>query len=127
LALDPFFNCPVGVTAPAGSGHPAQEDFVSQFVMSDLDESSLALACITDALFCSDVKAGVVLTGAQVAQAISDALRAHRNWNGLTRAVRAAFATSPAEAACRERWCHQVAKDALNWADTVLDCGDLLN
>jgi len=92
----------------------------------DLDESSLALACITDALFCSDVEAGAVLTVAQVARAISDALRAHRNWNGLTRAVCAAFATSPAEAASREQWCRRVAEAALSWSDTVLDSDGLL-
>ena len=92
----------------------------------DLDESSLALACITDALFCSDVEAGAVLTVAQVARAISDALRAHRNWNGLTRAVCAAFATSPAEAASREQWCQRVAEVALSWSDIVLDGDGLL-
>ncbi|MEY9892100.1 hypothetical protein ABIA35_009826 [Catenulispora sp. MAP12-49] len=91
----------------------------------DLDESHLAMACITDALFCSEVEAGNVLTGAQVAEAISAALKAHRDWNGLTRAVRAAFAEAPEEAASRERWCQQVAEAALGWADIVLDCGDL--
>ena len=94
--------------------------------MSDLDESRLALACITDALFCSDVEAGNALTAPQVAEAISAALKAHRDWNGLTRAVRAAFADAPDEAASRERWCQQVAEAALGWADIMLDCGDLM-
>jgi hypothetical protein len=94
--------------------------------MFDLDESSLALACITDALFCSDVEEGAILTGVEVALAISKALRTHRDWNGLTRAVRAAFANAPAEAACREEWCRKVAAHALNHAGIVLDCADLL-
>lgn len=95
--------------------------------MFDLDESSLALACMTDALFCSDVELGATLTTHQVAQAITDALREHRDWNGLTRAVRMAFATEPAEAACRERWCQQVAERALSWSDVVLDRNDYLS
>lgn len=94
--------------------------------MTDLDESSLALACLTDALFCSDVEEGAALSGVEVALAISGALSVHRNWNGLTRAVRAAFANAPAEAACREEWCRKVAEQALNHADIVVDCADLL-
>ena len=95
--------------------------------MYDLNESHLALARITDALFCSDLEAGALLTGSQVGQAINDALRVHRDWNGLTRAVRAAFAIAPAEAASREQWCGQVAEHALNSADVVLDRdGDFL-
>ena len=94
---------------------------LAAIAMSDLDESSLALACVIDALFCSDVEPGVAITPAQVAQAISDALKAHRDWNGLTRAVRAAFAKEPVEAARREEWCRRVAERALNWADGVLD------
>lgn len=94
--------------------------------MCDLDESHLALARITDALFCSDLEAGAMLTGRQVGQAVAEALRAHRDWNGLTRAVRAAFAKAPAEAACREKWCHQVAEDALNGAHIVSDGDDFL-
>jgi len=88
----------------------------------DLNESDLALACITDAVFCSDLEAGAVLTGSQVGQAVSDALRAHRDWNGLTRAVRAAFANEPVEAACREEWSRKVAEDVLNRRDVLLDC-----
>ena len=94
--------------------------------MFDLDESHLALACVTDALFCSDVEEGSALTGVEVALAISGALNAHRNWDGLTRAVRTAFANAPAEAACREEWCRKVAEHALNHADIVLDCADVL-
>ena len=60
--------------------------------MCDLNESHLALGRITDALFCSELVAGVVLTSIQVGQAVNEALSAHRDWNGLTRAVRAAFA-----------------------------------
>ena len=89
--------------------------------MCDLNESHLALARITDALFCSDLEAGAILTGSQVGQAVNEALRAHRDWNGLTRAVRAAFAKAPAEAACREQWCRQVAEAALNSADIIPD------
>lgn len=89
--------------------------------VSDLNESHLALACITDALFCSDLEAGVLLTGSQVGQAISSALKTHRDWNGLTRAVRAAFAKSPAEAACREVWCRQIAEYVLYRGDLVPD------
>ena len=95
--------------------------------MFDLDENSLALACMTDALFCSDVELGAALTTIQVAQAISEALRAHRDWNGLTRAVRTAFAAEPAEAACREEWCRRVAESALSWSDIVLDRSDFLS
>lgn len=90
--------------------------------MSDLNESHLALARIADALFCSDLEVGAVLTGCQVAQAISDALSAHRDWDGLIRAVRAAFAKEPAEAACREEWCRQVAEGVLSSGDVVLNC-----
>jgi hypothetical protein len=61
----------------------------------DLNESHLALARITDALFCSNLEAGTVLTGSQVGEAVNESLRAHRDWNGLTRAVRAAFAKKP--------------------------------
>jgi hypothetical protein len=92
--------------------------------MCDLDESHLALARITDALFCSELEAGAILTGGQVGQAINEALRAHRDWNGLTRAVRAAFAIAPAEAASREQWCQQVAEHALNSADVAPDHND---
>lgn len=90
--------------------------------MLDLDESRLAVACITDALFCSDVEAGAPLSGAQVGQAMGAALRAYRDWDGLTRAIRAAFAKAPAEAASREEWCRRVAEAALNRADFVLSC-----
>lgn len=94
--------------------------------VSDLNESHLALARITDALFCSDMEEGASLTGDQVAQVVRDALRAHRDWNALTRTVRTAFAKAPAEAASREEWCRQVAEFALNSADIVLDCDDFL-
>ncbi|WP_194909682.1 hypothetical protein [Catenulispora rubra] len=89
--------------------------------MRDLDESHLALACITDAVFCSDLEAGAVLTRSQVGRAVSGALRAHRDWNGLTRVVRAAFAEAPEEAASRERWCRQVAEAVLS-GDIALNC-----
>lgn len=90
-------------------------------VMSDLNETHLALACITDALFCSDLEAGAQLTGSQVGQAISGALRTHRDWNGLTRAICAAFATAPVEAACREAWCRRIAEDVLSRGDILSD------
>lgn len=89
--------------------------------MSDLTESHLALAWITDAVFCSDLEAGAILTRDQVGRAVSDALRAHRDWNGLTRMVRAAFAEAPADAASREAWSRQVAEHVLNRADIALD------
>ncbi|MEY9893209.1 hypothetical protein ABIA31_006887 [Catenulispora sp. MAP5-51] len=89
--------------------------------MCDLNESHLALGRITDALFCSGLEAGAVLTGSQVGQAVNEALSAHRDWNGLTRAVRAAFAKAPAEAACREEWCRRVAEAALSSADLTSD------
>lgn len=89
--------------------------------MCDLNESHLALGRITDALFCSDLEAGAVLTGSQVGQAVNEALSAYRDWNGLTRAVRAAFAKAPAEAACREEWCRRVAEAALNCPDIASD------
>lgn len=88
--------------------------------MSDLNESHLALARITDALFCSDLKVGATLTKCQVAQAIRDALRVHRDWNGLTRAVRSAFAKAPAAATRREEWCRLIAEDLLRHGDVVL-------
>jgi hypothetical protein len=88
--------------------------------MSDLNENHLALARITDALFCSDVEAGGSLSGPQATQAVKDALKAYRNWNGLTRAVRAAFAAAPVEAACREKWCREVAEEALSRGDFVV-------
>jgi hypothetical protein len=85
--------------------------------MSDLNESHLAMARIIDALFCSDLKTGSGPTSRQVAHAIRGALRTHRNWNGLTRAVGEAFGTTPAEAALREEWCREIAEHALTSSD----------
>ncbi|MEY9857992.1 hypothetical protein ABH935_003605 [Catenulispora sp. GAS73] len=84
------------------------------------------MACIIDAVFCSELEAGAVVTSSQVGQAVRDSLRAHRDWNGLTRAVRAAFAEAPDEAACREEWCRRVAEDALNSDDIALGCDAFL-
>lgn len=85
--------------------------------VSDLNESHLAMARIIDALFCSDLKTNTAPTSRQVSQAIRDALRKHRNWNGLTRAVGEAFGNTPAEAERREEWCREIAQHALRDAD----------
>jgi hypothetical protein len=92
--------------------------------MSDLTESHLALARITDALFCSDLETGNLPTGRQLAAAIRGALKTHRDWNGCTRAVAAAFTKNPLAAEQRELWCHQLAQNALQGADLCVD-GDL--
>lgn len=92
--------------------------------LHDLNESHLALAQITDALFCSDLEAGVPLTSSRVGHAVNEALRVHRDWNGLTRAVRAAFALEPVKAASREEWCRRVAEEALSRGEAALDIGD---
>jgi len=95
--------------------------------VSDLNESHLALARIIDALFCSDLKTDTIPTGRQVAHAIRDALRKHRNWNGLTRAVGEAFGNTPAEAERREEWCREIAQHALSSKDITLSLDDLLS
>ena len=95
--------------------------------MSDLNESHLALARIIDALFCSDLETDTVPTSRQVAHAIRDALRKHRNWNGLTRAVGAAFGNAPTEATQREEWCREIAQYALSSKDVTLSLDDLLS
>jgi hypothetical protein len=53
--------------------------------VSDLTESHVALARITDALFRSTVETGQALTDRQLAAAIRTSLASHRNWNGCTR------------------------------------------
>lgn len=83
----------------------------------DLNESHVALAHLADALFCSELETGSVPTGRQLAAAIRASLRTHRNWNGCTRVVAAAFATAPRSAEERERWCLQLARAALGDAD----------
>lgn len=85
-------------------------------VMSDLTENDVALARITDALFCSDLETGSVPTCRQLAAAIRGALKNRRDWNGCTRAVAAAFATNPAQAEAREAWCSQLAAEAFEGA-----------
>lgn len=92
--------------------------------MSDLNESHRTIARLTDALFCSDLVTGDTPTGRQLAHAIRSALKTHRNWNGLTRAVAEAFGAEPAEAGRREAWCHQLAVSAISDADIVLELGD---
>jgi hypothetical protein len=89
--------------------------------VSDINESHLALARIIDALFCSELETGTVPTGRQLAHAIRDALRKHRNWNGMTRAVGEAFGSAPAEAERREEWCREIAEHALKDADIQAD------
>lgn len=85
--------------------------------VSDLNESHLALALITDALFCSELEIGDTPAGYQLAAAIREALRTRRGWNGCTRAVAAAFAETPASATRREEWCRRLAEQALASAD----------
>jgi hypothetical protein len=93
--------------------------------MSDLTESHVALARIADALFCSELETGQSPTNRQLAAAIRASLKIHRNWDGCTRAVAAAFAHAPRAAEQRERWCQQLAGDVLTAADTRLDPGGL--
>lgn len=92
--------------------------------MSDLNERHVALARMTDALFCSELETGSLPTGRQLAAAIRASLQAHRNWNGCTRAVATAFATMPTSAEERERWCLQLVRDALGDADIDLNLLD---
>jgi hypothetical protein len=84
------------------------------------------MARIIDALFCSDLETGTVPTGRQVAHAIRAALRKHRNWDGLTRAVAETFGRTPGEAARREAWCREIAESALSSTVVALGLGDLL-
>ena len=91
--------------------------------MSDLTESHVALARIADALFCSDLETGDAPTKRQLAAAIRASLTTHRNWDGCTRAVAAAFARTPRAAEQRERWCQQLAEAALKDADIRLNLG----
>jgi hypothetical protein len=60
--------------------------------MSDLTESHVAIARITDALFCSDLETGDAPTGRQLAAAIRQALTTYRTRNGCTHTVAATFA-----------------------------------
>lgn len=85
--------------------------------VADLSENHVALAFLTDALFCSELETGDAPAGRQLASAIRDALRTHRGWNGCTRAVAAAFATTPTSATRREEWCRQLAERALETSD----------
>jgi hypothetical protein len=94
--------------------------------MPDLNESHVAVARITDALFCSELETGDSPTGRQLVAAIRGALRTHRNWNGCTRFVSAAFAKAPEAAERREHWCRQLAEDALKAVDIRLNV-DLLS
>lgn len=89
--------------------------------VSDLDESHIALARITDALFCSDLIMGEAPSRRQATAAIRKALREHRTWNGCTRAVAAAFANTPSQATEREAWCGELAKDVLQNTDIRLE------
>jgi hypothetical protein len=50
--------------------------------------------------------------------AIRGALKVHRNWDGCTRAVAAAFCKDIASATRREAWCSQL-------ADQLLGAGDI--
>lgn len=89
--------------------------------VSDLNESHVALAFITDALFCSELETDATPTGPQLASAIHEALRTHRGWNGCTRAVAAAFSTTPLYATKREAWCRRLAEDTLQASDVLAE------
>ena len=91
--------------------------------MSDLTESHIAMARMIDALFCSELKTGSMPTKQQLAAAIRHSVKTHRNWNGCTRAVAAAFSATPQVAIEREQWCHQLAEKALQAGDIHLDNG----
>ena len=93
--------------------------------MSDLNESHVAMARIVDALFCSDLETGDAPSNRQFAAAVRGALRTHRNWNGCTRAVAAAFTKASTEAARREAWCRELAENALDSTDMRLELDDL--
>ena len=92
--------------------------------MTDLAEHHLAMALLTDALFCSDLEIGSTPSEQELSAAIRSALKAHRNWDGCTRNVRAAFCEDLASATRREAWCRQLAEQALGPDDAVsaLDC-----
>lgn len=81
--------------------------------VSDLNESHLALALITDALFCSDLETGDTPTREQLGAAIRKTLSINHGWNGCTRTVASAFATTPRWATEREFWCRRLAEEAL--------------
>lgn len=83
----------------------------------DLTEHDLAIAFMTDALFCSSLKVGDRPSGRQLLAAIREAMKTHRGWNGCTRAVAAAFASTPAAAERREAWCRKLVEEALSSAD----------
>lgn len=85
--------------------------------MTDLAEGHRAMAYLTDALFCSDLESGSTPSEQEISAAIRGALKAHRNWDGCTRAVAAAFCEDIASATRREAWCRQL-------ADQVLSAGD---
>jgi hypothetical protein len=92
--------------------------------VSDLTESHVTLACMTDALFCSELETGSVPTGQQLTAAIREALRTRHGWNGCTRIVAGAFTKDPVAADERERWCRGLAEGALKAKDIRLadDC-----
>lgn len=94
--------------------------------VSDLGERHVALARITDALFCSGLETGELPAKRQLVVAIRRALKSRRDWNGCTRAVAAAFANAPEDAERRERWCSQLAEELLSAADIWVDV-DLLS
>lgn len=94
--------------------------------VTDLSESHLVLARLTDALFCSELKTGDLPTGRRLAAVIRASLKSHRTWDSCTRAVAAAFAEDPRAAEERELWCRQLAEAVLGAGDIHLshDCMD---
>ena len=93
--------------------------------MTDLAERHRAMAFLTDALFCSDLEIGSTPSEREMSAAIRSALKAHRNWDGCTRTVTAAFGEDIASATRREAWCRQLAEQTLGSDDAIsaLDCG----
>lgn len=85
--------------------------------LPDLTEHDLAIAFMTDALFCSDLKVGDKPSGRELLAAIRASLEKHRGWNGCTRTVAAAFASTPTAATRREAWCRRLVEDSLGGAD----------
>jgi hypothetical protein len=88
-----------------------------EFVMSrrqfaGISESTLALAWVTDALFCSDLTTGQLLTGTEMSDAIRAALAEHGGWDGCMRTVALAFIDDENQAIERQLWCRRIAVEA---------------
>ncbi len=73
----------------------------------------LAIARITDALFCSQLAIDSIPDGEQLAAAIRNALDEHDGWDGCMRAAALAYVDDETAAAERQLWCQRIAVDAL--------------